>query len=104
MNGPAHKYFIRQNLALLTGVFLCLYFAFHIIQGERGYLRLMSINSEIVDNRDTLAALQAEKDLWQNKVTGLRPDSLDKDLLEERVRYVLGYKHPDEIEIISAAD
>lgn len=37
----------------------------------------------------------------ERKVLKLRPESLDPDLLEERVRLVLGYTYPDEITVVS---
>lgn len=97
----SHKYFIRHHLTLVVGVFLCMYFGFHVSHGQRGLAELDYAKSELVEYSEQLAKINVEKDLWESRVIALRPGSLDKDVLEERVRHVLGYKHPHEIEIIS---
>ena len=33
----------------------------------------------------------------EEKVKRLRPESIDRDLLEKQVRHLLGYGHPDEV-------
>jgi hypothetical protein len=35
-------------------------------------------------------------------VKGLRPDSLDLDILEERARILLNYAHPDDLVILNS--
>lgn len=41
--------------------------------------------------------LIAEREAIEKRVVMMRPGSIDRDLLEERVRYVLGYHKPEEI-------
>ena len=95
-----HRYLIRHNLIFVIGLCLCSYFFYHTVQGQRSYTRLMSLNSSIELSSAKLNILSAQKLEIQRKVIMLRPHSLNKDMLEERVRLVLGYRHPDEIAVI----
>ena len=89
---------------MLIGLLLCFYFSFHIIKGARGFSALIDAKRELVENSDIFQNLQHEKITLQKKVVGLRPESVNKDLLEEQVRYILGYQHPNEINVIPAQD
>ena len=95
-----HRYVIRQNLITLIGISLCIYFAYHALQGNRSVLRLLALNQSIETmslEEDTLAS---ERIALEQKVAMMRPGSISKDLLEERARMVLGYKYEDEIAIL----
>lgn len=92
---------VRENWLFLLGLCLCLYFTYHALQGERSVLRLVSLQQTIVTTSLENDNLKSERDLLQQKVVKMRPGSIDSDLLEERVRLVLGYKHPDEVVLIS---
>lgn len=98
-----HRFLIRRNIVALIGVCLCIYFSYHAIQGERSYLSLLSLNSTIEKTQTEYAALKTQREELERKVVMLRPSSLNRDLLEERVRAVLGYKHPDELVIVSTS-
>ena len=66
---------------LLTG-----YFAFNLVVGERGLLAWHRLTEQIQTEDAQLAALQAERKSLVRRVSGLSPDHLDPDLLDERVR------------------
>jgi len=87
---------LRGKLFLLLGICLCVYFSFHAVQGQRSITRLLSVENQIVKQGSDLAALTDKRAALQERVSMMRPDSINKDLLEERVRDVLGYKHADE--------
>ncbi len=63
----------------------------------------MSLNSSMQEISTKFAELNKERLEIEGRVVMLRPYSLNKDLLEERVRLVLGYRHPDEMAIITPA-
>ena len=65
------------------------YFAFHSIQGARGYRRMKQIEAEIVLARQIGQEMQDRKNLLSRKVQGLSPTSLDLDLLEETATRIL---------------
>lgn len=94
------RFVIRQNLIFLIGVCLTVYFSYHTIQGNRSYLRLMSLNTVISKTQNEYDALRTERETIEEKVVMMRPGSINRDLLEERARLVLGYRHPDEKTII----
>ena len=59
-------------------------------------MRLLTLERQVSEITQTHNALETERLAWEKKVTMLRPGSIDKDLLEERARYVLGYGYEDE--------
>lgn len=87
---------IHENMVLLIGICLSIYFSYHLMQGNRSYLRLMSLENNIVKLSDEQIQLKAEREQMERKVVMLRPGSINKDLLEERARAVLGYTRADE--------
>lgn len=85
-----HK--IRQNLIAVIGGCLSVYFCYHLLAGERSYLRLLSQERQIEQAMEKNSALLAEREQLEHKVVMMRPGSIDRDLLEERVGAVLGYR------------
>ncbi|KAF0138037.1 MAG: septum formation initiator [Rhodospirillaceae bacterium] len=79
----------RFVLAPLLGLGAIVYFSYHAVQGERGLLAWWETRHEIRQARTRLARLKKEHDALENRVRLLRPESLDRDLLEERARAVL---------------
>lgn len=98
-----HRFLIRRNLIALIGICLCVYFSYHAIQGERSYLSLLSLNSTIEKTEVEYQALKEQRQALEKKVVMLRPSSINRDLLEERVRAVLGYRHGDELVIVESS-
>ncbi|MED5422278.1 MAG: septum formation initiator family protein [Pseudomonadota bacterium] len=96
----AHKY-IKGRYGV--GVFLtvlCLYFSYFSMFGERSFSRLTVLNSEISLIDQELAALDADVQKMRERVIAMRPDALDRDLLEERVRYMLGFRGENEWDVL----
>ncbi|MCD8562614.1 MAG: septum formation initiator family protein [Alphaproteobacteria bacterium] len=87
---------LRRNIPVFIGMFLCLYFSYHIVQGHRSFPALVSLDYQIADKEAELDVLRAERLKLERKVVMLRPGSINKDFLEERVRFMLGYRHPDD--------
>jgi len=79
---------------------MILYIAFHMIQGERGLIAFMQIHGEVLAAKKTQQILISKKNRLQNQVALLSPKSLDIDMLEERVRIMLGYSRPNETIIL----
>jgi cell division protein FtsB len=44
-----------------------------------------------------LDALKAERATWERRVSLLRPESIDPDMLDERARVLLNYADPREL-------
>lgn len=67
---------------------------------ERSYLRLSALEKQIEETQAELDALTARKDSLDSKVVMMRPGSINRDLLDEQVRTILGYRSSDEQVII----
>ena len=93
----AHSYFLRENILPLIGVCLCLYFSYHTLLGNRSVLKLYALEKQIETMSQKKTFTVAAKDSLQKKVIMMRPGNVDKDLLEEQVRLVLGYRQSDEL-------
>lgn len=81
--------------ALAFGVFV--YFSFHLLHGDRGYFALQGAKQRLAQTQERYENIKSEREHLQHRVVLLRPQSLDIDMLDERVRAVLGYSHPDEL-------
>ncbi len=89
----------RNILMPVLGATVLFYFAYHTVQGERGLLTLWQLNQQLSAADTQLAVLDAEHDALAHRVSLLRPQTLDRDLLDERARQVLGLVGPDEVVI-----
>lgn len=94
------RYLVRQNLVAVIGICLSVYFAYHLIAGQRSLLSLMSLDRQVEAEKLDLANLVSEREELEKRVVMMRPGSIDRDLLEERARLILGYTAKNEQIII----
>jgi cell division protein FtsB len=78
------------------------YFGFHAVQGEHGLIAWWRIAQQIERTQAALDETRGEREALERRVTLLRPESLDPDMLEERARIMLNLAHPDEVIILDA--
>ena len=80
-------------------VFLALvaYFAWNATRGDLGLRAYARRTADLRAANQSLAAAEAERDDWQQRVAALQPAHLDSDALDERARQLLGVAAPDEI-------
>lgn len=90
------RYLVRQNLVAVVGICLSVYFAYHLVAGQRSVLRLMSLDRQVAAQETTLTELTTEREDLEKRVIMMRPGSIDRDLLEERARLILGYTAENE--------
>lgn len=83
----------------VLGFAVTLYFFYSLIEGNRGLLAWVHTRQEIAATKVALAVTHKEEAALQRKDYELTPSHLDRDLLDERVRAVLGFIRPDEIVI-----
>jgi len=76
------------------------YFGYHIIQGEHGVLAWLQLEKELRIAQANVAVLTEEKTQLEHRVSLLRPNSLDPDLLEERARVLLNYARDGEMLVL----
>lgn len=94
-----HRYLVRKNLMTLVCLGLCFYFSYHLAFGQRSYVRFMSLQNSISSLNQENDKLVEERKALETRVAMLRSSSLNKDMLEERVRIVLGYREKGEKDI-----
>lgn len=87
---------IRDNIVTFIVLLLLAYFSYHVISGDRGLLALRELSKKVDDRKKKLDMANAEKLELEHKVSLLRNNSLDLDMLEEQARRILGYVGKDE--------
>ena len=86
----------RTVIVLLTCALGLLYVGYQSVQGERGLLRWVERSAEVEKTRAEVAALADEREKLERRVSQLRTDNLDLDLLDQEARRLLNLGHPDE--------
>jgi len=64
-------------------------FAFHMVQGDRGYISYKNLKEQQLKKQAEYASLKATRVHLERRVKHLRPQSLDLDLLDEQARSTL---------------
>jgi cell division protein FtsB len=88
---------ITQILGPVFAASVVAYFAYYTVEGERGLIALTRLQAQEAQAETTYAAVKADRDTLQARVVSLRPESLDKDRLDERTRTLLNDSQPDEL-------
>lgn len=83
-----------QVFVPLMGAAMLTYFGYHAVQGDRGLIAWWNLRYEIEKTNYELAEVTAQKQALEHRVSLLRPGSLDRDMVEERVRLMLGSVSP----------
>jgi len=91
----------RQIVGPVLAISLVAYFAYHLVQGDRGIFALWQLQAQVHAAQIAKAALDADTAPLSRRVQLLRGDRLDRDLLDEEVRTVLNYAAPNEIVILN---
>ena len=91
-------------IAPVLGLALTGYFAYHLVEGDRGLRAWMRITQELRQAKSNLADVAAERATLDRRVANMRPEHLDPDLLETQVRRNLDVAAPDEIVIMQPAN
>ena len=97
---------IRRRARLVAGpvagISLFAYFAYHLVEGDRGLIAWRGLADQIEAAEAQRAAAHAERLALEERVNLLRPGHLDRDMLDERARAVLNRIGPDERVIFTA--
>lgn len=91
----------RHVVGPVLGVCVVAYFAFHAVQGDRGLIAWWNLKQRVDHARVALSEITAHREMIEHRVRLLHPNSLDPDMLDERVRRMLNYGHADELIIFS---
>ncbi len=82
------------SFAILAGL---ANFGWHAFQGDRGVLALLQIEAEAQALSAELDDLRTERARMENLTARLSERMLDRDLLDERARAMLGHMRADEV-------
>ena len=97
----------RCRAMVAPAIFMAItgYFAWNATQGDRGlvaYAQRQDLLHQVVTEQ---TAAKAERDGWENRVSGLRAKHLDPDTLDERARAMLNLSEPTDVIVkLSAQD
>jgi cell division protein FtsB len=78
--------------ALLIG-----YFGINAYTGAHGLKAKQDLAQQMDELTKELAGLKLDRTTWQHRVSLLRADRIDPDMLDERARAMLDYAHPNEL-------
>jgi cell division protein FtsB len=94
---------ILTALALYTLAALFIgYFAVNAFTGNRGLRAAQDLDQQMSEMKGELSRLKAERRVWEHRVSLLRSDRIDPDMLDERVRAMLDYVDPNDIVMLTA--
>lgn len=82
--------FARRVIGPLLVVLAMFYLSFHAVSGERGLFALFAESRKLEVLKAELAEVKAKREALEHKVHLLSDSSLDRDLLDEQARRVLG--------------
>ena len=81
----------KGGVFTLFGVCLLIYFSYHLIFGQRSLLSLSAMNAEKLALQNEYDEVITSRDMLYAKVVRLRPQSVDADMLQERMGKMLGF-------------
>jgi cell division protein FtsB len=90
------SFFTALGLYAVAALFIG-YFAANAFSGNHGLRAKQQLEEQIGELTAELRAVEVERTQWERRVSLLRSDRLDPDLLDERARAELQYIHPREV-------
>ena len=84
----------------VLGIALTGYFAYNLVEGDRGLIAWLHLTREIRTESVKLEAVRAQRQALDLKVSNLKPDHLDPDLLDERARLLLDDADPRDLALM----
>ena len=92
---------VLNALALYTIAALVIgYFGVNAYSGNRGLRAKQDLDQQIAALSGELDALKAERANWKRRVSLLKPESIDPDMLDERARVLLDDVDPRDLVLI----
>lgn len=76
------------------------YFFYHAHNGERGLEAKRELKLLQFKLSAELEALRTERADWEKRVVLLRPEAVDRDMLDEQARHLLNRVHRNDVVII----
>lgn len=85
----------------LMWMLVAFYMGYHMLHGERGLFALMRDRHEVAQLSSELAQTKSSRLMMERRVSNLRDSSLDRDLLDEQMRRMLGVMKKGEIVVLT---
>jgi cell division protein FtsB len=76
------------------------YFAANAFSGNHGLRAQQDLEQQLTAMKAELAGLKAERAVWERRVSLLRADRIDPDMLDERARALVGYADPRDLTLL----
>jgi len=73
------------------------YFGINAYTGNHGIKAREGLDRQIADLAADLDRVKAERARWENRVSFLKSDRIDPDMLDERARVLLNYADPRDV-------
>jgi cell division protein FtsB len=90
---------LRRAITPCLGICALLYFCYHTVQGDRGIIAYLRLNAQLERTEMALLESGQAREALARQVRLLRPENLNRDMLDEQARRTLGLAHPDDIVI-----
>ncbi|MFZ4541141.1 MAG: FtsB family cell division protein [Rickettsiales bacterium] len=85
----------------LLWMLVAFYMGYHMMHGERGLLAMMRDKRELVQLQQDFTETKAQREKMELRVSHLRDGSLDRDLLDEQMRRMMGVMNKGEIVVLT---
>ncbi len=79
------------------------YFVWHASNGQRGLKTSLEYEKQIADLQTDLDRLKTERTRWNRRISLVRGDTMDRDVLEEEARLILGRAHKYDVVVLDGA-
>ena len=90
---------IRPLLLPFSCLLIMGYFAYHAVEGDYGLFALGKLQGRASSLEEELRAARHEREKMESHVALMRPESLDKDMIDERAREALNMADAKDIVI-----
>ncbi len=92
----------RRTILTVLGLYIFAalfigYFGMHAFSGDRGLRAQLDLEQQLTAMKGELDGLKADRAHWERKVSLLRADRIDPDMLDERARALVGYVDPRDL-------
>ena len=82
-------------LPMIGALFVC-YFLVHAFHGDRGIIAWMHVHKQVSNAEQTLVSTRAIRQDFERRILLLKSEHIDADMLDERVRLMVGLVRPGE--------
>ncbi len=94
----------RQVTGPVVAITFVVYFAYHALQGDRGVIALGKLERQVAELETERARLSERRSRLEARARQLHPDSIDRDMLGERARLLLGYGNPEDMVLMDPGE